>query len=59
LTVFFAFIPLFALFEIRRVMGEHEFLSLFIRREPPSGSARDSRIDARRPSALDEHLVRR
>ena len=59
LTVFFAFIPLFALFEIRRVMGEHEFLSLFIRREPRSGSARDSHIDAGRPTALDEHLVRR
>jgi hypothetical protein len=59
LTVFFAFIPLFALVEIRRVLGEHEFLSLFIRRDPRSESARGSHIDARRPTALDEHLVKR
>jgi hypothetical protein len=48
LTVFFAFIPLFALFETRRVMGEDEFLSLFIGREPRSGSSRDSHIDTRK-----------
>ena len=50
LTVFFAFLPLFALFETRRVMGEHEFLSLFLRREPRSGDWRGSpHINARRP----------
>jgi hypothetical protein len=59
LTVFFAFIPLFALFEIRRVMGEDEFLSLLMGREPHSRSARDFHGDANRPTALDEHLVRR
>jgi hypothetical protein len=52
LTVFFAFIPLFALFEIRRVMGEDEFLSLFIGRKPHSGSAKNPHIDARRPTAI-------
>lgn len=32
LTVFFAFIPFFALLEIRRAMGEEKFLSLFLAR---------------------------
>jgi hypothetical protein len=59
LTVFFAFIPLFALFEIRRVMGEDDFLSLLMGREPHSRSARDFHTDGKRPTALDEHLVRR
>jgi hypothetical protein len=52
LTVFFAFLPFFALFETRRVMGEDEFFCLFMGREPRSGSARDSHSDARRPTTL-------
>jgi hypothetical protein len=52
LTVFFAFIPLFALFETRRMMGEDEFLSLFLGRKLRPEPARDSHIDARRPTTL-------
>src|SRR6516164_4019447 len=44
LTVFFAFIPLFALFEIRRVMGEDEFFSLFMGRKQNSRSAKSLHI---------------
>jgi hypothetical protein len=52
LTVFFAFVPFFALFETRRVMGEDEFFCLFMGRQPRSGSARDSHNDTRRPTTL-------
>jgi hypothetical protein len=53
LTVFLAFVPFFALFETRRLMGENEFFRLFMGRQPRSGSARDSHNDARRrPTTL-------
>ncbi len=52
IMVFFAFIPFFALFETRRVMGEDGFRSLFLgSRETRPDPARDSHTDARRPAA--------
>ncbi|HUB32077.1 MAG TPA: hypothetical protein VMA31_03575, partial [Bryobacteraceae bacterium] len=52
LTIFFAFIPFFALFEVRRVMGEDRFLGLFLGREPRPDSASDPHMDAREPIIL-------
>ncbi|HEY7390364.1 MAG TPA: hypothetical protein VH640_17745 [Bryobacteraceae bacterium] len=46
LAVFFAFIPFFALFETRRVMGEVRFLSIFLGRPRQSDPARDPYADA-------------
>jgi len=42
--IFLAFIPFFALREVRRVLGNDNFLSLFLRRRQPL----DSEIPLRR-----------
>ena len=52
MVVFFAFIPFFAVRELRRVLGEG-VIRIFFHRESAAESGRDTTEDVRKVTAVD------